>query len=83
MLFTHSETSLRAPIDWIAVTLLIGLIGPPRIAAHAVASLRVPGSRKPERVPPAIAQQSPIDIRGDDVQVERTNPPHEESARCA
>ena len=60
---------MRPPIDWLAVTLLIGLIGPPRIAANAAYSLRVSGSREPERQPSAIAQQSPIDIRGDDLQV--------------
>ena len=60
---------MRPPIDWLAVTLLIGLIGPPRIAANAADSLRVTGSREPETQPSAIAQQSPIDIRGDDLQV--------------
>ncbi len=63
---------MRTPIDWLAVTLLIGLIGPPRIAPNVVDSLRVAGSREPETVQTAIAQQSPIDIRGDDLQVVKT-----------
>jgi len=60
---------MRAPIDWLAVTLLIGLIGPQRIAPNAVDSLPMAGLRAAEKVPSAIAQQSPIDIRGDDLQV--------------
>ncbi len=60
---------MRAPIDWLAATLLIGLIGPPRIAPTAVDSLRMAEARAPETVPAAIAQQSPIDIRGDDLQL--------------
>jgi len=59
---------MRAPIDWLAVTLLIGLIGPPRMA-KAVDSLRVGGSGEPRGDLSAVAQQSPIDIRGDDLQV--------------
>ena len=60
---------MKAPIDWLAVTLLIGLIGPPGIAAHAADALRVGGSREPEAVASTIARQSPIDIRGDDLQI--------------
>ena len=60
---------MKAPIDWLAVTLLIGLIGPPGIAAHAADALRVGGSREPEAVAPTIARQSPIDIRGNDLQI--------------
>src|SRR6478609_12245913 len=60
---------MRAPIDWLAVTLLIGLIGHARIAPNAVDSLPMGGLRAVEKVPSAIAQQSPIDIRGDDLQV--------------
>jgi carbonic anhydrase len=68
---------MKAPVDWLAVTLLIGLIGPPQMAAHAVDSLRVGGSDKPEQAQSATAQQSPIDIRGDDLQVvkKQTVPP--------
>jgi len=60
---------MKAPIDWLAVTLLIGLIGPPGIAAHAADALRLAGSREPEAVASTITRQSPIDIRGDDLQI--------------
>ena len=68
---------MKAPIDWLAVALLIGLIDPPRVAAAAADSLRVANSRKSETSPASIAQQSPIDIRGDDLQVvkKQTVPP--------
>ncbi len=60
---------MKAPIDWLAVALLVGLIGPPRMAATGVDSLRVAGPRKSATPPSSISQQSPIDIRGDDLQV--------------
>lgn len=59
---------MKASIEWLAVTLLIGLIGPPRMAANTVDSLRA-GSHERATAPSAVAQQSPIDIRGDDLQV--------------
>ena len=52
---------MKAPVGWVAATLLICLIGPGR----AVSSTML--SREPRAA--AIAQQSPIDIRGDDLQV--------------
>src|SRR4029453_8132109 len=52
---------MRAPVGWVTATLLICLIGPGR----AVSSTML--SREPRAA--AIAQQSPIDIRGDDLQV--------------
>jgi len=60
---------MRAPIDWLAATLLIGLIGPTRTTASPADSPRSPALRAPETGQSAVAQQSPIDIRGDDLQV--------------
>lgn len=60
---------MRAPIDWLAATLLIGLIGTPRRVPSEVDALQMAGSRDPATVPSTVAQQSPIDIRGDDLQV--------------
>ena len=68
---------MRAPIDWLCVTLLIGVIGLPRTTSNGIDSLRVAGLRAPETVPSAVSQQSPIDILGDDLQVvkKQTVPP--------
>ena len=60
---------MRAPVDWLAATLLIGLIGPARAISTAMVSLEPPMVRPPETSRPAIAQQSPIDIRGDNLQL--------------
>jgi carbonic anhydrase len=60
---------MRAPIDWLTAALLIGLIGPAPIAAPTTGWLRPTGLRTPETLRAAIAQQSPIDIRGDDLQL--------------
>jgi len=60
---------MKAPIDWLAGTLLIGLIGPPRMAANEVESSSVARARESITAASSIAQQSPIDIRGDDLQV--------------
>ena len=64
--------TMRAPVDWVAATLLIGLIGPARAVSNAGFSFASPVGRASETSGSAIAQQSPIDIRGDDLQVVTT-----------
>jgi carbonic anhydrase len=60
---------MRAPVDWVAVALLIGFVGPAPASSTTLVSLEPPVRSSPAATPAAIAQQSPIDIRGDDLQV--------------